>query len=69
MTIINYQNIIKGLDDLHGLVGREWEMDRRLYRGSVRDIVNAVDYLWWVGLGPADGSTRVVSLRFGRHPV
>jgi hypothetical protein len=47
-----------------GLVGHEWEVDRRLYRGLVPDVVNAASHLWRVGLGPGEGSTRVVSLWF-----
>jgi hypothetical protein len=52
-----------------GLVGHEWEVDRHLCHSLVSNVVNATNHLWWVGLGPGDGSTRVVSLLFARHPI
>jgi hypothetical protein len=51
-----------------GFVGHEWEVDWRLYRSSAPGIVNVVGHLWQVSLGPSEGSTRVVSLRFARPP-
>jgi hypothetical protein len=46
-----------------GLIGYEWEVDRRLRCGSMPGTVNVAGHLWWVSLGPGEGSTRVVSLR------
>jgi hypothetical protein len=34
------------------------------YRGSLSSVVNVVGHLQWVSLGPGEGSTRAVSLRF-----
>jgi hypothetical protein len=51
-----------------GLLGHEWEVDRRLCHGSAPGVVNATGHLWQVGLGPGEGSTRVVSLWFTRPP-
>jgi hypothetical protein len=49
-----------------GLIGHEWKADRRLCRGSVPSVVNASGHLCRVSLGPREGSTRVISLRFAR---
>jgi hypothetical protein len=45
-----------------GLIGHEWEADRRLYRGSAPGVVNVDGRLLWASLGLGEGYTRVVSL-------
>jgi hypothetical protein len=49
-----------------GLVGHEWKAARRLCRGLTPGIINATCHLCRVSLGPGEGSTRVVSLRFAQ---
>jgi hypothetical protein len=58
---------VRGALQPNGLIGHEWEADRRLCRGLVLGIVNATDHLWWVGLRSDEGSTRVIPLWFA-HP-
>jgi hypothetical protein len=52
-----------------GIVGHEWEMDQHICHGSMPSVVNVVGHLWQVGLGPGEGSTRVVSIWLARPPV
>jgi hypothetical protein len=46
-------------------IGHQWEADWCLCCGSVSGVVNAASYLWWVSLGPGEGSTRAVPFRAG----
>jgi hypothetical protein len=51
------------------LIGHEWEADRHRVVARCQALLNAIDYLWRVSLGPVTRSTRVVPFRHARPPL